>query len=168
VVLLAVGIMGLRRWPAAAFAILWFFLSLAPTNSFIARLDVANDRQLYVALIGPAWLLGHGIARLRLPAWMPILPLALLFCLGTAVRNRVYATELTFWQDVVAKSPHNTRAWNNLGMAEAIACQPDAARDSFDEAVRRDPRFVQPQVNLALLEKGELPGMPAGCTGDSR
>jgi len=163
VVLLAGGIVGLRRWPALAFGILWFFLWLAPTNSFIARLDIANDRQLYVAIIGPAWLLAHGIAALRLPAWMIALPLALLLCLGTANRNAVYATEQSFWQDVVAKSPHNVRAWNNLGMAEAIACTPDAARDSFMEASRRDPGFVQPQVNLALLERGELPGVPTEC-----
>jgi hypothetical protein len=162
-VLLVAGIVGLRRWPAVAFGVLWFFLWLAPTNSLIARLDIANDRQLYVAIIGPAWLLAHGIAGLRLPAWMIALPLALLLCLGTANRNAVYATEQSFWQDVVAKSPHNARAWNNLGMAEAIACQADAARDSFMEASRRDAKFVQPQVNLALLERGELPGVPAEC-----
>ena len=161
--LLALGLAGLRRWPATAFGILWFLVWLAPTNSFLARLDIANDRQLYMAIIGPAWLLAHGIARLRQPAWMTVLPLAMLLCLGTATRNGVYATEQTFWQDVVAKSPHNARAWNNLGMAEAIACKPDAARDSFMEASRRDPQFVQPQVNLALLEQGELPAVPAQC-----
>jgi hypothetical protein len=161
--LLAAGFAGLRRWSAMAFGILWFFLWLAPTNSFLARLDIANDRQLYVAIIGPAWLLAHGVARLPLPAWMTVLPVAMLLCLGTATRNGVYATEQTFWQDVVAKSPHNARAWNNLGMAEAIACKPDAARDSFMEASRRDPQFVQPQVNLALLEQGELPAAPAQC-----
>lgn len=162
-VLLVTGLAGLRRWPALAFSLLWFFLWLAPTNSFVARLDIANDRQLYLAIIGPAWLLGHGIARLRLPAWMTLIPLAMLLCLGTAIRNGVYATERTFWQDVTAKSPHNARAWNNLGMAEAIACQPDAARDSFLEASRLDPLFVQPQINLVLLERGQLPGVPASC-----
>lgn len=163
-VLLVAGFAGLRRWPAAAFGMLWFFLWLAPTNSLIARLDIANDRQLYMAIIGPAWLLAHGIARLRQPAWMTVLPLAMLLSLGTATRNRVYATEQSFWQDVVAKSPHNARAWNNLGMAEAIGCKPDAARDSFMEASRRDPQFVQPQVNLALLERGELSAVPAECS----
>lgn len=161
--MLGVGLLGLRRWPVLCFGILWFFLWLAPTNSLLARLDVANDRQLYLALLGPAWLLGHGIARLRQRAWFAVLPLALLLALGTGSRNRVYASEVTFWQDVVAKSPHNTRAWNNLGMAEALACHVDAARHAFEEAINRDRDFIQPQVNLALLEQGELPGMPATC-----
>ena len=50
--LIAILVMGLRnlrarRW--IAFAVLWFFIHLLPTNSVLARLDVANDRQLYLA-----------------------------------------------------------------------------------------------------------------------
>lgn len=157
------AVFGLRRWPALCFGILWFFLWLAPTNSLLARLDVVNDRQLYLALFGPAWLVGQLIARLRQRAWLAVLPLALLLALGTGARNRVYATEVTFWQDVLAKSPHNVRAWNNLGMGLALACERDAALHAFQEAINRDPDYVQPQINLALLEQGELPGVPAEC-----
>jgi len=173
---LLAGLLSLRRRPVPAFAVLWFFLWLAPTNSLVARLDVANDRQLYLALAGPAWLLGHGIARLgresvargRTPrgAAAATLALALALALGTASRNRVYATETTFWGDVVAKSPHNARAWNNLGYAEATACRPGRAAAAFREAARRDPDYPQPRVNLELLETGELPGVPARCLDD--
>jgi hypothetical protein len=158
-----VGLLSLRRWPAVAFGLLWFFLWLAPTNSLLARLDVANDRQLYCALLGPAWLLGHGVARLQRQAWIAVLLLAVLLALGSASRNRVYATEVTFWEDVVAKSPHNIRAWNNLGMAEAVACHADAAKLAFGEALHRNSRDLQADINLALLERGELPGVPAHC-----
>lgn len=58
------GFAQLRRRPALAFGALWFFLWLLPTNSFLPRLDIANDRQLYLALIGPAWLAGLGLSRL--------------------------------------------------------------------------------------------------------
>ena len=50
-----------RRLPLQAFATLWFLLWLAPTNSLLARLDLVNDRQLYVALAGPALLLAAAI-----------------------------------------------------------------------------------------------------------
>jgi hypothetical protein len=43
-------------------------------------------------------------------------------------------------------------------MAQAAACHPDAAADAFEEASRRDPENPLPQVNLALLHRGELPG----------
>lgn len=57
---------------------------------------------------------------------------------------------------VTAKSPHNARAWNNLGMARAAQCRLESAADAFREASRRAPDDPLPQVNLALLEQGEL------------
>ena len=50
--LLAAGVLGLKKRSMAGFGILWFFLHLVPTNSFIPRLDVANERQLYLASWG--------------------------------------------------------------------------------------------------------------------
>jgi hypothetical protein len=156
---LATGVLSLRRHPALGFGILWFFLWLAPTNSLLARLDLANDRQLYLALVGPAWCAGHLVAMLRRHAWIVAAVLAVALACATVLRNRVYVTEVRFWQDVVEKSPHNPRGWNNLGMAQAAACRLDAAADAFEEATRRDPGNPLPQVNLALLQRGELDGL---------
>ena len=157
------GLVALRRRPAGGFGILWFFLWLAPTNSLLARLDLANDRQLYLALLGPAWLLAHAIARWR-RAVLPFgLLLGLLLATATVQRNRVYATEVTFWRDVVTKSPHNGRAWNNLGLAEAMRCRPDDAARAFEQAMRVAPDDFRPEVNLALLQQGELPGVEGHC-----
>ena len=159
-----------RRWPTIAFGILWFYLWLAPTNSLLARLDAANDRQLYLAIIGPAWLLGLALAW-ALRRWATSLPhvgliavllLVLLLSTGTVMRNRVYQDELSFWRDVVAKSPHNARAANNLGMAYALACEPAAARVAFERAATIDPDDPRPSVNALLLSMGELPGQPQG------
>ena len=50
--LLVLGVANLRARPWIAFGVLWFFLQLAPTNSIVPRLDVANDRQLYLASWG--------------------------------------------------------------------------------------------------------------------
>ena len=178
-VVIVASLIALRRYPIPAFSILWFFIWLAPTNSLIARLDVANDRQLYLALAGPAFLLGYGIAHWgrciepqvrsesgRIHRCVPTVALLILFVvgiIGTLNRNRVYETETTFWQDVVIKSPHNQRAWNNLGMAEALSCRFDSAMRAFEEAIRLAPDYPQPQVNLELLKTGELPGLPEQC-----
>lgn len=169
IALLVIGFLNLRRDPAIAFGILWFFLWLAPTNSLLARLDLANDRQLYLAIIGPAWLLGIGLARVsdgitrHLPAGDlgAIALLALTLTTGTLLRNRVYATELAFWQDVAAKSPLNARAANNLGIAHALACQPLAARAEFARAAAIDPQDPRAAINAQLVLRGELPGQPA-------
>src|SRR3989304_2191893 len=52
VTLLAAGFLGIKKRSPAGFGVLWFFLHLVPTNSFIPRLDVANERQLYLASWG--------------------------------------------------------------------------------------------------------------------
>ncbi len=144
-----------RRW--LSFGVLWFFLWLAPTNSLLARLDLVNERQLYLALIGPAWLLAHALQWLPAPhRWTPIAALALVLATATAMRNRVYHDEVTFWQDVVAKSPRNARALNNLGMAYATACRPLAARRAFENAAALAPGDSRPQVNRELLDRREL------------
>lgn len=155
------GVAALRRRRAAGFALLWFLLWLAPTNSLLARLDVANDRQLYVALVGPAWLLALGLARLRAPAWRGAAVGVLALALGaaTAARNGVYADEIGYWADVATKSPHNARAYANLGHALQLACRPDVARAAFEVALRLDPGHERAAVNLWLAEQAvRIPG----------
>jgi protein O-mannosyl-transferase len=167
--LLVTGLASLSRQRVLALALLWFFTWLLPTNSFVARLDPVNDRQLYLAIVGPALLLASALLVLRRrfgtsPA--PVVSvLAVLLALGTANRNRVYADEVRFWSDVTAKTPANARAHNNLGMAHATACEPLAAEVAFERAasLSRDPRAA---INLALLQRGELPGVPANCVVD--
>jgi hypothetical protein len=150
-----------------AFGVLWFFLWLAPTHSLIPRLDLANERHLYVALIGPAWLLAMGLGRLRTQGLVIGALLAVSLAFATALRNRVYVDEIVFWQDVVAKAPHNARAANNLGMALAAACQPLAAARAFDDAARLAPGDSRARINAVLLARGQLPGVPPSCPGDS-
>ena len=203
VALAATGLVLLRRRPAAGFAIAWFFLWLLPTNSLLPRLDVVNERQLYLAIVGPAWLLGlalsgawrAGAAPARrvtsaagagavqddpaspppsppaahtppsvasiataatTAAWLALLALAIGLALATQARNRVYATEIAFWEDVARKSPHNARAANNLGYAYALACRDTEALAQFAHAMQLDPHDYRAPVNHRLLSEGVL------------
>ena len=162
---LLVGLRALRSYPVLAFSILWFFLWLAPTNSFIPRLDVANDRQLYLALIGPAFGTARVLPRLlpRVLQWalVPFLIIGLAF--ATWQRNEVYFDEIAFWHDTAEKAPHNARAFANLGHALALACRASDAERALSLAFELDPNATQPVINLALLRAGTLPGLPARC-----
>jgi hypothetical protein len=166
---LAIGaIASLRSRPALALGILWFFLWLAPTNSLLPRLDVANDRQLYLALVGPAWLAAGLLGRLsprRASAVLVLLACAL--GLATIRRNETYASEIALWEDVVAKSPHSSRAFNNLGYAYALSCRKDDAAAAWRTAQVLDPGNFHPTVNLDLLRKEALPGVAAACSRSS-
>lgn len=164
---LALAAASLRRRPALAFGIFWFFLWLAPTNSLLPRLDLVNDRQLYAALIGPAWLAGCLAARLAAAGatWRraPRTALAaagavVLLALGalTTQRNSVYASETAFWSDAAAKSPDNPRAAANLGYALALAGRSTEAERQFRRALALDPQYTRAVINLMLLQEGSL------------
>jgi len=158
--LIVLGFALWRRRPAVAFGILWFFLWLLPTNSILPRLDVANDRQLYIAMAGPAWLVAYGLGALakkrRVFATVLVAVLCVVLATGTHRRNRVNADELTYWNDVVAKAPHNPRGFNNLGYALALADRNDEADAAFRTALSLDPGYVRAAVNLRLLREGAL------------
>ena len=155
------AVLNLRRWPLPAFGVLWFLLWLAPTNSILARLDLVNDRQLYAALAGPALLLAAAIHRLgaRRPALAAVALASVLLLTGMAthLRNEVYRDEVGFWRNVVEQSPHNPRAFNNLGIALADQCDLARAEAAWRRALALDPENVRTVVNLRLLGEGVLP-----------
>lgn len=151
--LLAAGCVLLRRRPWLGLALLWFFLHLLPTNSLLPRLDVANDRQLYLAGIGPALVLATTLMQLRPPHLKHALALALLLTLGgiTAWRNLDYRSERTLWEATVRASPNKPRAWLNLGYAYRLQGDYVSARAAYEQALRLDPNYRQAHINLNLL-----------------
>jgi tetratricopeptide (TPR) repeat protein len=159
--LLAAGIFGLRRRSMAGFGILWFFLHLLPTNSFIPRLDVANERQLYLASWGLFMAAASEVDRLA-GKWgsrrITAVATALVLALGalTVSRNMAYRSEVALWEDTVGKSPGKARAWNNLGYAYRQAGRLREAEASYLRALRIDPGYALALGNLKGL--GALPG----------
>jgi len=161
------GLWALRRRPATGFALLWFLLWLAPTNSLLARLDVANDRQLYLAIVGPAWAGARWLLRRRAPvarraALAVLVALAGALGIATHLRNHVYADEIGYWADVARKAPHNARAYTNLGHALALAGRRDDAARAWGVALQLDPTNARAAVNLHLLrDTAESAGVAA-------
>ncbi|MBP2677731.1 MAG: Tetratricopeptide 2 repeat protein [Deltaproteobacteria bacterium] len=154
--LLAAGIVGLKKRSVAGFGILWFFLHLLPTNSFIPRLDVANDRQLYLASWG-LFMAGAAEADLLRGKWGPRRVAAaatvLVLALGalTVSRNRVYRSEVALWEDTARKSPGMARVWNNLGYAYQLAGRSRDAEAAYLRALQIDPGYSLASGNLREL-----------------
>jgi hypothetical protein len=154
--LLAAGIVGLKYRSMAGFGILWFFLHLLPTNSFIPRLDVANDRQLYLASWGLFLAVATGADLLR-TKWgvrrVTAVATVLVLALGgiTVSRNAVYRSEVALWEDTARKSPGKARAWNNLGYAYQQAGRFPDAEAAYLRALRVDPGYALARGNLKAL-----------------
>ena len=151
----------IRRRSWLAFAALWFFLHLLPTNSLLPRLDVANDRQLYLALIGVFFAAGLGVEallqRLHRPRLIAAIAVSALLACGVATlqRNETYGSAVTFWEDALAKSPRKARVANNLGFAYQQAGRYAEAKLAYQQAIDTDPDYWRARINLDALEAAE-------------
>lgn len=156
--LLGLGLFSLRSRPWLGFGLLWFFLHLIPTNSFIPRLDLVNERQLYLPSLGLALVLASAaknfIRRADLDRQAVVMgAFLLLTSLGarTLLRNRDYQSEITLWRSSVKEAPQNPRAHNNLGYAYLLQGDKTQARKAFEAALALDPGYVKAKANLDAL-----------------
>ena len=75
-------------------------------------------------------------------------------CLGlayaTAQRCAVWRDDYTFWQDAVEKAP-KPRVINNFAIALWDRGQVDEAIGYFEQAIKKDPVYAEPHVNLGTI-----------------
>ncbi len=123
----------------------WFFLTLAPTSSFLPiATEVGAERRMYLPLIALITLAVLGamqaLRRLekepmrRTVARGAVAAVCVVLALLTVGRNREYATTLGLWQTVVARWP-NARAFYNLGTELKAAGLQAQAVESYQRAV---------------------------------
>ena len=153
--LFALGVGSVRSRPWIAFGILWFFLQLAPTNSIIPRLDVANDRQLYLSAWGLFLALGAQASSLRPRA--AAARAALAFFLGVSALSCVarqldYSSEVALWESSVREAPWNARAHLNLGYAYHLAGRFDDAEREYRFALFLRPGYGKARFDLEALD----------------
>jgi protein O-mannosyl-transferase len=149
--LLVLGVVSLGKRPWIGFGLCWFFLQLAPTNSLVPRLDVANERQLYLAVWGLGLALACQLAAAGLPRAVAragaFVLFALLAILAVA-RQLDYRSEIALWEAAVREAPWNGRAWNNLGYAYALAGDHRRAVPAYETALRFAPGESKARRNL--------------------
>ncbi|RFC37239.1 MAG: Tetratricopeptide repeat-containing protein [Candidatus Nitrotoga sp. SPKER] len=156
--LLALLLLMVTCWrvrPWISFALAWTMLQLIPLHLFLPRIDIANDRQMYLA----GWPLSLALC-IELRLWSDGTKsqiFAALLLLGlttlTILRNQDYASEIDLWEDTVMKSPGKARVHNNLGYAYLLAHHNDEARREFATALQLDPNFFKAHYNLYRLDE---------------
>jgi tetratricopeptide (TPR) repeat protein len=135
-ILLIIGLIVLAwRWrtsrPAYAFSIFWFFLTILPYAGIIPIPDVMFEHRLYLPLAGICLsfpiLLGslESVLRLRVVR-VGTVTLGVLL-IATFWRNYVWSDDVRLFSDVVAKSPHKFRAYENLIFADMRRGQEEQA-----------------------------------------
>ena len=152
---IALTVLTRRRRPWLSFALAWAVLQLFPLYIVLPRLDVANDRQLYLA----SWPLALALVA-ELSCWLQprvfrlvvLSLLAVLVCLSM-LRNQDYQSEIALWQATVKLSPDKARVQNNLGYALMLDGNIPQARAAFTTALQLDPGYYQARYNLLTLKE---------------
>jgi Flp pilus assembly protein TadD len=152
----------------AGFGVAWFFVASSVESSVIPIADVIFEHRMYLPSVGlftAAATAGALAARRLSPSRWPAALVAAgaaasaILAVATWNRNEVWATNLSLWTDVVAKSPGKSRAQDNLGLAYAHLDRTPEAAARFQEAVRLDRTNIRALNNLgvALAKLGHLP-----------
>lgn len=136
------------------FALVWAILHLVALYLLFPRLDVVNERQLYVA----SWPLLVAIAAemaLILDEWKFALLLVMAILVGgvlTIMRNQDYLSEISLWESTIQYSPNKSRVHNNLGYAYLMAGRHEEAHKHFALALQLDPENYRAHFNLERVK----------------
>ena len=139
-----------------SFCIAWFFAVVTPRSSIIPSTEMACDYKMYVASVGPLLLIAIGIVYLVTMVKVNkfVLPAILLLTLGfsSMQRNKVWASRLHFWGDVIKKTePHvPARAYNNYAVGLVNKGNQAEAIKYSSKAIKTDETYSEPVINLAL------------------
>jgi hypothetical protein len=154
--LIAIALYSVRRAPLVAFGVLWLFIALSIESSFLPISDTMVEHRMYMAMPGVALVLGTAFAWAHARWPVPMLAVgtavvALLVAL-TLLRNEVWRSQVSLWQDALAKSPGKARVYANLGTALHLAGKRDEAVTYYCKAIVLDPKNQQVEANLQALE----------------
>lgn len=149
--------LALRRRPWLGFAMAWTLIHLLPLHLLLPRLDVANERQMYLAAWPLAFVLAAELTlglRHRRRTFGSLAAALLLLGGGLTIgRNRDYRSEIALWEATATESPDKARVRNNLGYAYGLAGRDADARREYRLALRLDPDYVKARGNLARLDQ---------------
>lgn len=147
----------------ALFGIGWFFIAMLLESGLIPLRDVMFEHRIYlpsagltIAVVALAWVVASRFkkAEVRSPAapfLYGLLVIGVLLATATFMRNRVWESEITLWEDAVAKSPAKARTHGSLGHAYQRSGRLDEAVSSYREAVALAPADHIARNNLGTL-----------------
>ncbi len=153
IVLLGAGVLLFKKKDRLlAFAIFWFFLVLS-LESLVPQNDVLFEHRLYLGTAPFAVFISAVLFRfLGKRAFAVVLLIAAVFSFFTYQRNFVWKNELSLWGDVLLKSPHKARPYNNRGFGFMESGRLEEAMADFKKAVILNPNYAEVHANLGIVE----------------
>lgn len=145
--------------PAVGFVCAWYFITLAPTSSFLPIIDPVFEHRMYLPLASVVVLgvfLGDWLLRKVRLGWVrPFALAAAAIALGalTHLRNEEYRSRAAVWEAAVARMPDSVRARANLSQGLIADRRSDEAVPVLARALelsQYDPTALQ---NMAAAQE---------------
>jgi tetratricopeptide (TPR) repeat protein len=138
-----------------AAGICWFYLALSVESSFIPIRDYIYEHRLYLPSVGFFLALMTGVAypvaarmALRKPlCWIMVFVCCLLSA-ATVARNHVWRSEMSLWQDALAKSPAKARPYHSIGKLYYLRWKPESAVPYLLRSIELDPNKALYRITL--------------------
>jgi tetratricopeptide (TPR) repeat protein len=142
-----------------AFGIFWFFITLSVESSVIPIAETIFEYRIYLPSIGlilsvitSLFLWADSITFRRVKAGVELscgLTVIVLVLAGmTYIRNTVWNSEISLWEDTVKKSPAKARAINNLGNAYNTSGLMEKAVEQYKKNIEINPQYKKSYFNL--------------------
>jgi protein O-mannosyl-transferase len=170
---------GDKRLRLIAAGIFWFFLALLPESSIIPVVDVVYEHRVYLPSVGAFTAIAVALFVLaeklrsrfgRQPSLLPRaerkrmkqgpkVPMGWIFSLSaiittctatTYMRNVVWQSGVSLWEDAARKSPNKDRVQNTLGMNYLSADMLEEARQAFEKTLAINPKYWTAHFNLGV------------------
>ena len=144
------------KYRLVSFGIIWFFITLLPESSIFPIDIVIFEHRLYLPMVGFCIFGVSGLYYLSAKRTLKVMIALLAAVIGinsflTYQRNKIWATEISLWNDVVTKSPHKERPYVSRGLAFTLENDiPDAIAD-FDRAIDLNPSDDEAYNNRGMI-----------------
>ncbi len=148
----------------ASFGIIWFFLTLSVESSIIPMGELVAEYRLYLPSVGMILAIvslllytARKYSRIRafLPTLLSVTLTVTVITLATVtyLRNTIWASEITLWEDAARKSPLRVRPHQNLGIYYGMQGRLEDARRELIAALQLEPSSAELHNNLGMIYK---------------
>jgi protein O-mannosyl-transferase len=144
-----------KKLPVLQFAMLWFLITLLPSSSFIPLKQIATEHRTYLPGLGFSLALGWMFLRAQPIRSLAVSLLLIVFSLNfllTVNRTLDYRSEITLWQDTVAKSPKKSLVHNNLATAYMDAERLSEAEQELALTLKLNPGQSDAYANFGHIQ----------------
>jgi protein O-mannosyl-transferase len=151
------------KTPILSFSVLWFLITLAPTNSVMPRVHLLSERNLYIPYFGLSLFFAvifyliffheNQNRKKTLIGASLILAIGLGFSSLVVKRNQAYASPSSLWADTFKKTPQKLSVGKTLSIHLLMEEKYPEALQTLKALLRINPGLYDVHQNMGLTYK---------------